>query len=94
MKKYLIAMFATATVSLAGCGMSQDQMMMMEEQMMMMEEMSAQMSEMQFQVNTNAAAADKAKQMAQDAMVKASMMNMTEMPDSRRGMMMQKKMMK
>ena len=95
MKKYLIAMFATATVSLAGCGMSQDQMMMMEEQMMMMEEMSAQMSEMQFQVNTNAAAADKAKQMAQDAMVKASMMNgMNKMPDSSMDMMHKQKMMK
>ena len=91
MKKYLIAMFATATVSLAGCGMmSEDQMMMMEK----MDEMSGQLSEIQFQVNTNAAAADRAKQMAQDAMVKASMMNRTEMPDSRRGMMMQKKMMK
>ena len=68
MKKYLIAMLATVTVSLAGCGgMSQDQMMMMEE-------MSAQMSEIQFQVNSNAAAADRAKKMAQDAMVKASMM--------------------
>ena len=87
-------MFATATVSLAGCGMSQDQMMIMEEQMMMMEEMSAQMSEMQFQVNTNAAAADRAKQMAQDAMVKASMMDMTKMPDSRKHMKHKQRMMK
>ena len=94
MKKYLIAMLATATVSLAGCGMTQDQMMMMEEQMMMMEEMSAQMSEMQFQVNSNAAAADAAKAMASDAMVKASMTDMNKMPDSRKHMMHQKKMMK
>ncbi len=88
MKKYLIAMLATATVSLAGCGgMSQDQMMMMEE-------MSAQLSEIQFQVNSNAAAADRAKQMAQDAMVRASMMDMTKMPDSRQHMMHRKNMMK
>ena len=95
MKKYLIAMLATATMSLAGCGMmSGDQMMMMEEMNGKMGEMSMQLNEIQFQVNSNAAAAASAKDMAQDAMVKASMMNMTEMPDSRRGMMMQKKMMK
>ena len=91
MKKYLIAMFATATVSLAGCGMmSEDQMMMMEK----MDEMSGQLSEIQFQVNTNAAAADRAKQMAQDAMVKASMMDMTKMPDSRKHMKHKQRMMK
>ncbi len=92
MKKYLIAMFATATVSLAGCGMgmSENQMMMMEK----MDEMSGQLSEIQFQVNTNAAAADKAKQMAQDAMVKASMMNGMKMPGSSMDMMHKQKMMK
>ena len=82
MKKYLIAMLATATVSLAGCGMSQDQMMMMEE-------MSSQMNEMQFQINTNAAAADRAKDMAEEAMIKASMMK-----GSSRHMMHHNKMMK
>ena len=94
MKKYLIAMLATATVSLAGCGMSQDQMMMMEEMSTKMDEMSGQLSEVQFQVNTNAAAADRAKQMAQDAMVKASMMDMDKMQDSSKHMMHEKKMMK
>lgn len=67
MKKYIIAMFATATVTLAGCGG------MSQEQMMMMDEMKAQLNEIQFQVNSNAAAADSAKDMAAEAIMKASM---------------------
>ena len=66
MKKYLIAMLAVATVTLAGCGMPQQQMMMMDE-------MKAQLNEIQFQVNSNAAAADRAKDMAEEALIKASM---------------------
>ena len=66
MKKYIIAMFATATITLAGCGMPQ-------EQMMMLDEMKAQLNEIQFQVNSNAAAADRAKDMAEEAIIKASM---------------------
>ena len=65
MKKYIIATLSAATVTLAGCGMSQ-------EQMMMLEDMKSQMNEIQFQVNTNAVAADRAKDMAEEALIKAS----------------------
>jgi len=79
MKKHLIIALAATTVTIAGCGMSQ-------EQMMMMEEMKSQLNEIQFQVNTNAAAADRAKDMAEEAMIKASMgksMNMEMMHHNR-----------
>ena len=66
MKKYLITAFAATTVALAGCGgMSQDQMMMMDE-------MKSQMDAMQFQVNSNEVAAARAKEMAEEALIKAS----------------------
>ena len=66
MKRYLIAMLAAATIALAGCGMP-------KEQMMMMNEMQSQLNEIQFQVNSNAAAAARAKDMAEEALIKASM---------------------
>ena len=65
MKKYIIATLSAATVTLAGCGMSQ-------EQMMMLEDMKSQMNEIQFQVNSNAASAHRAKDMAEEALIKAS----------------------
>ena len=100
MKKYLIAMFAVATISLAGCGggMSHDQMMkMMDEkmadQMMMMEKMRAHIGELDSTVATNAAMAENAQEMAANAMTKASMMS-ESMKKSDDHMMHQKKMMK
>ena len=66
-------MLVAATIALAGCGMSKEQMMMMEEQTMMMDEMRSQLNEIQFQANSNAAAADRAKDMAEEALIKASM---------------------
>ena len=84
MKKYVITMFAAATVSLASCGVSQDQMMMMED----MEMMKSQLNEIQFQVNSNAAAAARAKDMANEAIIKASQRK------SGKHMMHHKKMMK
>ena len=66
MKKYAITILAAATITLTGCGMSQ-------EQTMMLEEMRSQLNEIQFQVNSNAAAADRAKDMAEEALIKASM---------------------
>lgn len=66
MKRYLVAMLVTATIALAGCGMS-------KEQMMMMDDMKSQLNSIEFQVNSNAAAAARAKDMAEEAIVKASM---------------------
>ena len=88
MKKYIIAMLSVATITLAGCGMSQ-------EHMMMMEEMKTQMNEIQFQVNSNAASAARAKDMAEEAIIKASMQqgHHGSMND-RRNMMHHKRMMK
>ncbi|MBC6413850.1 MAG: hypothetical protein GDA45_02790 [Chromatiales bacterium] len=82
MKKHVITALAAAAVTLAGCGMPQNQMMMMEE-------MKSQLNEIQFQVNTNAAAADRAKDMAEEAMIKASTGKSMQME-----MMHNKKMMK
>ena len=65
MKKYIVTTLAAATVTLAGCGMSQQQMEMLEG-------MSSQLNEIQFQVNSNAAAAARAKDMAEEALIKAA----------------------
>ena len=66
MKKYIITTLTVATVTLAGCGG------MSQQQMEMMESMSSQLNEIQFQVNSNAAAAARAKDMASEALMKAS----------------------
>ena len=76
MKKYLIAAFAAATVSLAGCAsMSHDHdqmmMMMMDEKMsdqaMMMEKVVKHLGDLDSKVEAN-------QVMAEQAMMKASMM--------------------
>ena len=70
MKKYLIAMLAIAIVSLAGCGTGTIQCGgMSEEQMMMMEEMKAHIDKMQSQIESNAAAANRAKKIMEGAMM-------------------------
>ena len=70
MKKYLIAMLAVATVSLAGCGTGTIQCGgMSQEQMMMMEEMKAHIDKIQSQIESNAAAANRAKEIMEGAMM-------------------------
>ena len=70
MKKYLIAMLAVATVSLAGCGTGTIQCGgMSQEQMMMMKEMKAHIDKIQSQIESNAAAANRAKEIMEGAMM-------------------------
>ena len=83
MKKYAIMILAASTIALAGCGG------MTQEQTMMLEEIQSQLNEIQFQANSNAAAAARAKDMAEEALIKASMSK-----GSSRHMMHHKNMMK
>ena len=70
MKKYLIAMLAIATVSLAGCGTGTIQCGgMSEEQMIMMEEMKAHIDKIQSQIESNAAATNRVKKIMEGAMM-------------------------
>ena len=70
MKKYLIAMLAVATVSLAGCGTGTIQCGgMSQEQMKMMEEMKAHIDKMQSQVESNAADTNRVKEMMEKVMM-------------------------
>lgn len=63
MKKYIFILLATAVLTMTGCG-AQNQMMM--------DEMKAQMDSLQFQVNSAETAAARAKDMAEEALIKAS----------------------
>ena len=66
-KLYLTA--AVASFILAGCThMNKEHMMMMDE----MKSMKTQMNEMQFQLNSAETAAARAKEMANEAMIKAA----------------------
>ena len=69
MKKYLIAVLAVATASLTGCATGTIECGMPEEQRMMMEEMKTHIEMMQSQVKSNAAAADRVKEMMEEVMM-------------------------
>ena len=72
MKKFYLPV-AVCTLFLTGCaGMTMEEMRMEEKQMKMMEDMQTQMNEMQFQVNSAETAATRAKEMANEAMIKAA----------------------
>lgn len=64
MKKYILILLMSAALTLSGCAS--------QEQMDMMNEMKAQLNDLQFQVNSADAAASRAKDMAEEALIKAS----------------------
>jgi len=76
MKKLTTKLLLAAVIAsaLTACGgMNESQMMMMEEMQGQVQEMQGQVNQMQFEVNSNAAAAARAKDMAEEALIKASM---------------------
>ena len=78
MKKYILILLTSAALTMSGCAS--------QEQMMMMEEMKGQINDLQFQVNSADAAAARAKDMAEEALIKASKAH-SMMRKARPGMM-------